>query len=60
MTERGEIRPHVNIFVDGANCRFAGGLSMQVQDGAEVMILPAVSGGDPTFETENLELRTEN
>jgi molybdopterin synthase sulfur carrier subunit len=44
-TERGEIRQHINVFVDGVNIRFAGGLSAPVADGAEIIILPAVSGG---------------
>lgn len=45
MTERGEIRPHINVFVDGVNVRFAGGLDAPVPDDAEIIILPAVSGG---------------
>jgi molybdopterin converting factor small subunit len=45
VTERGEVRPHVNVFVDGQNIRYAGGLGAGVQDGAEIVILPAVSGG---------------
>lgn len=45
LTERGEVRPHVNVFVDGENIRSAGGLSAAVRDGAEIVIVPAVSGG---------------
>ena len=45
ITERGELRPHVNIFVDGESVRYAGGLGTRVKDGAEIIILPAVSGG---------------
>jgi len=45
MTERSEVRPHVNIFVDGENVRFSGGLDTPVRDGAEVFLIPAVSGG---------------
>ena len=45
VNELGEVRPHVNIFVDGLNIRDAGGLTAPVRDGAEVYILPAVSGG---------------
>ena len=48
LTERGEVRPHVNIFVDGENVRRAGGLSMPVRDGGEIIIVPAVSGGELT------------
>ena len=45
ITERGEVRPHVNIFVDGESIRFARGLATPVRDGAEIVILPALSGG---------------
>jgi len=45
MTERGEVRPHVNIFVDGENMRFSGCLETPVREGAEVFLIPAVSGG---------------
>ena len=45
MTEQGEVRPHVNVFVGTESCRWSGGLAMPVPDGAEVSILPAVSGG---------------
>ena len=45
MTELGEVRQHINIFVDGLNIRDAGGLSTPVRDGSEIYILPAVSGG---------------
>jgi molybdopterin converting factor small subunit len=45
MTERGDVRVHVNIFVDGVNIRHAGGLDAPVGDDAEIIILPAVSGG---------------
>ena len=45
ITELGEVRPHVNIFVDGESIRDLGGLGAEIEDGAEVVILPAVSGG---------------
>jgi molybdopterin converting factor small subunit len=45
MTEQGEVRPHVNVFVGEENSRFIGGLSAPVPDGSIVTILPAVSGG---------------
>jgi DNA-3-methyladenine glycosylase I len=47
LTERGDVRPHVNIFIDGENIRYAGGLAAPVRDDAEIMIVPAVSGGEP-------------
>jgi sulfur-carrier protein len=45
ITEVGDVRPHVNIFVDGESIRDSAGLGTVVRDGAEIFILPAVSGG---------------
>lgn len=47
LDEQGQVREHVNVFVDGHSIR-AGpklGLETPVDAGAEVWILPAVSGG---------------
>ncbi|MGI8333007.1 ubiquitin-like small modifier protein 1 [Actinomadura scrupuli] len=43
--ERGELRRHVNVFIDGENCRSLGGQSAPVADGAEIQVLPSVAGG---------------
>jgi sulfur-carrier protein len=45
ITELGDVRPHVNIFVDGERIQDADGLRTPIRDGAEIFILPAVSGG---------------
>jgi molybdopterin converting factor small subunit len=45
LTELDEVRPHINVFVDGLNARDTGGLSTRVDADAEVVLLPAVSGG---------------
>ena len=45
ITETGEVRQHVNIFVDGESIRDTSGLGTRIRDGAEIFILPAVSGG---------------
>jgi molybdopterin synthase sulfur carrier subunit len=45
MTETGAVRTHVNVFVGSDDIRWAKGLETPVPDGAEVVILPAVSGG---------------
>ncbi len=45
LTERGDVRAHINIFVDGEDVRYSGGLATPVRDGAEVFLVPAVSGG---------------
>jgi len=45
LDERGEVRPHVNLFV-GEDCvRFGEGLATRLPEGCEIAILPAVSGG---------------
>ena len=45
LTESGETRPHVNIFVANENVRYTGGLATAIPAGAEVSIVPAISGG---------------
>jgi sulfur-carrier protein len=45
VTELGELRQHLNIFVDGESIRYSGGFATPVRDGAEIVILPALSGG---------------
>ena len=45
VTEQGEVRPHVNVFVGSESIRFSGGLATPLADGAEISIVPAVSGG---------------
>ena len=43
--EGGSLRRFVNVYVSGEDIRFLDGLDTKVADGAEVTILPAVSGG---------------
>jgi molybdopterin synthase sulfur carrier subunit len=45
MDERGRVRQHVNVFVDGDDIRYLGGLGTPVAAGSTVTIVPAVSGG---------------
>ena len=45
LTESGELRRHVNIFVGKEDVRYLGGLTTTVLAGAEVSIVPAISGG---------------
>jgi molybdopterin converting factor small subunit len=45
LDERGELRPHVNVFVDGENVRFLDGLGTALGEGSTIVIVPAVSGG---------------
>jgi molybdopterin converting factor small subunit len=43
--ETGQVRRFVNVYIDGDDVRFEGGLAAKVRDGAEVHVLPSVAGG---------------
>jgi molybdopterin converting factor small subunit len=43
--ERGEIRRHVNVFVDGEDAKRAQGVATEVRTGSTVHVINAVSGG---------------
>lgn len=45
LTEQGELRRHVNVFLGEESIRFLDGLQTGVADGETIMIVPAVSGG---------------
>ncbi|MGZ5307720.1 MAG: ubiquitin-like small modifier protein 1 [Solirubrobacterales bacterium] len=45
ITEGGDLRRFVNVYVSGEDIRFQDGLDTSVEDGAEITILPAVAGG---------------
>lgn len=45
LDEQGQVRQHINVFVDNESIRFAQGLTTPVPDGSEILIVPAVSGG---------------
>ncbi len=43
--ETGAVRRFVNVYVDGEDVRWQGGLATAVRDGAVVQVLPSVAGG---------------
>jgi len=45
ITQDGDLRRFVNVYVSGEDIRFQDGLATKIDDGAEVTILPAVAGG---------------
>ena len=45
LTERREIRSHVNVFVGTTESRASAGLATPLSNGAEISIIPAISGG---------------
>jgi sulfur-carrier protein len=45
VNEEGQLREHINIFVGKENVRYTGDFGTPLVEGAEISILPAVSGG---------------
>jgi molybdopterin synthase sulfur carrier subunit len=45
INEKGEVRLHVNVFVNNESIKRLQGLSTPLGDGDEITILPSVSGG---------------
>jgi len=45
VTEQGQVREHINIFIGDENVRYTGGLASRISAGSEISIVPAVSGG---------------
>jgi molybdopterin synthase sulfur carrier subunit len=45
LTEQGDLRRHVNIFVGDESIAFLDGLSTPIDEGTTITIVPAVSGG---------------
>ena len=45
LLEDDEIAPFVNVYVEGEDVRTREGLETEVEDGATVILLPAMAGG---------------
>jgi molybdopterin synthase sulfur carrier subunit len=45
ITQDGDLRRFVNVYVSGEDIRFRDGLETPISEGDEVTILPAVAGG---------------
>lgn len=45
ITDGGELRRFVNVYLGGEDIRFSDGLDSAIPDGGEITILPAVAGG---------------
>ncbi|CAN5644059.1 N/A [soil metagenome] len=45
VNERGEVRQHVNVFVNETSIRSLDGLSTPLPDGSTIYLLASVSGG---------------
>lgn len=49
VNEQGQLRQHVNIFLNNENVRRLQTLDTALKDGDEITILPSVSGGEESF-----------
>jgi MoaD family protein len=47
LIDGSELRRFVNVYVNDEDVRFTGGLETKLDDGDEVVVLPAVAGGAP-------------
>ena len=45
ITEQGQMREHINIFIGDEDIRYTGGLTSRVSVGSDISIVPAISGG---------------
>ncbi len=42
---QGQVKPHLNIFLNNEDIRFLSGLDTPLRDGDTVVLLPALAGG---------------
>lgn len=54
LDSNGKPRSLINIYVNGKNMRFTGGMTTALKDGDQIVILPAVAGGSD-FNNHELE-----
>ena len=45
LTEQGQVREHINVFIGDEDIRYLGGLASQVSPGSEISIVPSITGG---------------
>ena len=51
----GSPRSLINIYINGKNAKFSGGLTTSLNDGDDVYILPAVAGGSEELSSKELD-----
>jgi len=54
VTEQGQVREHINLFVGDEDTRYTGGLATPLPADAEIWIIPAISGGSHVLFTRDL------
>ena len=45
LIDNGDLRRFVNVYINDEDVRFLGGLEATLNDGDQVVVLPAVAGG---------------
>lgn len=45
LDERGDVRRHVNVFLNGESIRYLDGLNTPAPSGSAILIITAISGG---------------
>lgn len=45
LTEQGQMREHINVFIGDEDVRYTGGLTSPISAGSDISIVPAISGG---------------
>jgi molybdopterin synthase sulfur carrier subunit len=45
MDELGNVRRHVNVFLNGESIRYLNGLNTPTPSGSEILVITAISGG---------------
>ena len=45
MDERGNVRRHINVFLNGESIRYLNGLDTPAPSGSAILIITAISGG---------------
>jgi len=51
----GRPRSLINVYVNGKNAKFSGGMGVDLKDGDEIYILPAVAGGSQDLSGKELD-----
>jgi molybdopterin synthase sulfur carrier subunit len=49
LTEQGQIREHINVFIGEEDIRYLGGLASRISAEAEISIVPSITGGSTSF-----------
>jgi molybdopterin converting factor small subunit len=47
LTEQGQVREHINVFIGDEDIRYSGGLASPVSSESEISIVPSITGGAP-------------